>query len=466
MRFLLIFVAVVLALPVHQRDVATTTANIGWAQLLGLATTSTVATTSAPTAVATTTSLAATTPTATSTATATSTKSGWLAQLLELFGGSTLTTSATTATATATTATATATSSTTSGSSGWLSKLLGLLSGWLSGSLTLTGSSVTTTATTGTVGTATSGSLSSTSESPSFSGLVEVVGAGSGGSTGTANTVAQSSLTASVAQAVKWAEEGAGITYSPYTKSGLCKSASQVASDLAQLLSFLLIRLYSVDCLGITNVLAAMLSSQKLFLGVWGLDDVESALTSMALQVALGSRGWKAVHTVSIGNEVVNSGSGTAAQVLAAVQTARDWFASNAPSYSGYIVAVDTLAAVMADPSSMCNISDYLAVNCHPYFSGIEALTSGTWLKQQVAALEAQCGNGKSVLVTESGWPTEGNTVGDAVPSQENQVAALKGLGSVMGSQVIMFTTYNDYWKDPGPYNVEQKWGIFGDPLA
>lgn len=443
MRFLLFFVAAVLALPVHQRDLATTTEKIGWAQLLGLAVATSSATTAPTTAiVAPTTAITVATtaaPTVQTTATATKT-SGWLANLLAIFDGTTSATPTPTPTATTTSST----------SGGWLSKLLALFS---SKSLTLSLTAALT------------GGALATSNSPSFTGLVVVAGAGSGGSTGTINTASQAVLTGAVAQAVEWAEEGAGITYSPYTKSGLCKSASQVASDIAELRAFPLIRLYAVDCLGILTVMAAMLSSQKLFLGVWGLDNVESDLESMALQVALGSRGWSAVHTVSIGNEVVNSGAGTAAQVRAAVQTARLWFKSNAPSYSGYIVAVDTLAAVMAD-SSMCDISDYLAVNCHPYFSGVEALTSGTWLKQQVAALKSLCGNGKSVLVTESGWPTQGNTVGDAVPSQLNQVAALEGLATVMGSQVIMFTTYNDYWKDPGPYNVEQHWGIYGDPLA
>ena len=114
----------------------------------------------------------------------------------------------------------------------------------------------------------------------------------------------------------------------------------------------------------------------------------------------------------------------------------------------------------------LCDISDYLAVNCHPYFSGIEALTSGTWLQQQTAQLKSHCNNGKDILITESGWPNAGNTLGQAVPSTESQVLALQSLGKVMGHQVVMFTMYNDYWKDPGPYNVEQRWGIYGDPSA
>lgn len=262
-----------------------------------------------------------------------------------------------------------------------------------------------------------------------------------------------------------YAEEGAGITYSPYTKSGSCKLASQVAEDIKMLLGYPMIRLYSIDCSGIQNVVSAMSSLQKLFLGLWDIDNLDTDLPSLAQQVLSGSRGWSAVHTVSIGNELVNAGTKTVAQIKTAVSNARTWFQKNASGYTGYIVSVDTLAAVMAD-ASMCDISDYLAVNCHPYFSGIEALTSGTWLKAQVQSLQSHCNNGKSILITESGWPTYGNTVGLAVPSQENQLAAIKGLASVMGSQVIMFTTFNDYWKSPGSWNVEQHWGIYGDPSA
>ncbi|KAJ8144150.1 hypothetical protein OY671_002738 [Metschnikowia pulcherrima] len=308
-----------------------------------------------------------------------------------------------------------------------------------------------------------------TSQAPAFTGLVTVIGAGgtqapTASSGSTESSSSNSEMSDSQIQAVaKYAEMGAGISYSPYTKDGQCKTASQVKSDIEMLSGHTLIRLYSVDCSGIENVVAAMSSSQKLFLGIWDITAVDTDLPSMAQQVLTGNRGWSAVHTVAIGNEVVNSARGTAAQVASAVSSARSWFKSNAPDYTGYIVTVDTLAATMAD-SSLCDISDYLAVNCHPYFSGIEASTSGTWLKQQIDSLQSFCGGSKQILVTESGWPTQGNTEGQAVPSVANQLLAVKGLGTVLGDQVLMFTTFNDYWKAPGPWNVEQHWGIYGDP--
>ncbi|GBL50354.1 hypothetical_protein [Candidozyma auris] len=524
---LLMFAALAAAAPIEdvKRDVVTltTTANVGWAELLsGSAETTTAAPAPAPEPTATskgffaqlfgsddtttaapapapepttsskgffaqlfgsddtttpaaaaatpvpTTSAAATGATAASTQAASSgSKSGgFLSSLLSLFDGSS-SSSSTSTTSTSSSAPAPASSSSGSSSSGGL---LGWLSGLFGGSSGSSGSSGSTGISSGTAGSGsytpsqTSGGASSAGrETPGFTEPVVVGGTGDGSDSSQPSSSASAASDSHVAKIAAYAEKGAGITYSPYTKSGQCKTASEVASDIAKLRSFNLIRLYSVDCSGIQNVVSAMSSSQKLYLGVWSIDNLDSDLSNMAQQVNSGSRGWNAVHTVAIGNELVNAGTKTASQVRNAVNEARQWFKSNAPSYNGYIVTVDTLAAVMAD-SSMCDISDYLAVNCHPYFSGVEASTSGSWLKQQVAQLRSHCNNGKDILVTESGWPSFGNTVGEAVPSLQNQFSAVRSLGNVMGSEVIMFTMYNDYWKNPGSWNVEQHWGIYGDP--
>lgn len=525
---LLVVAALASALPIHEqkkRDnvvVMTTTQAMGWAQLFGVGSTTPVAANAAtgatiatlaptpPTSVAAVTTAAAAANVAATpniAAAATTSSRGFLASLLGFFENES-TDSANTATAVAATNTAasTATAPSSSNSSGsWFSNLILNLFGSSGTSADTTATAATagvaapsaTSATSATAGSGNTiiastasfspmsfsssasspssssapflsnlfGSGSQTLETPGFTGLVLVIGAGSGDTGSESSLSAVIALDSEIAKVAAYAEEGAGITYSPYTKSGGCKSASQVALDIKALLAYSMIRLYSVDCSGIANVVSAMSSRQKLFLGVWDIDNLNNDLPSLQQQVLTGSRGWLAVHTVAIGNELVNSGTKTVAQIKVAMSNARSWFKSNAPSYSGYIVSVDTLAAVMAD-SSMCDISDYLAVNCHPYFSGIEALTSGTWLKAQVDSLLSHCNNGKQILITESGWPTHGNTVGQAVPSQDNQLLAIKGLAQVMGSQVVMFTTYNDYWKAPGPYNVEQNWGIYGDPSA
>lgn len=271
----------------------------------------------------------------------------------------------------------------------------------------------------------------------------------------------------SFANNIAAAKGAKGITYSPYTKSGSCKTASEVKSDIAKLSSFSLIRLYSTDCDGVENILASMTWSQELFLGIYEIDTntITSGLKAIKSAVESSSRGWSAVHTISVGNERVNDGKSTVSDLETAINTAKTWLSANASQYSGYVVTVDTLVATVNNPG-LCKISDYLAVNAHPYWDGgVVPSNSGSWLSQQISNLESACGS-SDILITETGWPTQGDTYGSCVPSIPNQLAAIKSIMSKFSDQVFMFTMYNDYWKDPGSSNVEQHWGIFGNPSA
>lgn len=271
-----------------------------------------------------------------------------------------------------------------------------------------------------------------------------------------------------ISQVIKYAEMGGGIAYSPKTKSGQCKSASQVAYDMKILQNFGIIRLYGVECSGVQNVINSMSSSQTLFAGIWPIDstNLQNDLSTLKTAVESTSRGWDAIHTISIGNELVNFGTATPNDIKTALQIGRNWLKQNASGYSGPVVSVDTLVAVLANPE-LCDLSDYIAVNAHPFWDGsVSPENSGSFLTSQISQLKSVCNNGKDVLITESGWPTKGDNYGSCVPSLSNQLKAVKSIGQTLGDQVLMFTTYNDYWKDPGSSDVEQYWGIYGDPNA
>ncbi|KAK9478840.1 glycoside hydrolase superfamily [Lipomyces japonicus] len=246
-----------------------------------------------------------------------------------------------------------------------------------------------------------------------------------------------------------------GITYSPYNADGTCKSADEVVSDVAQFSSYEVIRLYGVDCSQVANVFAAISSGQKLFLGVYDVTALESAISTIA--ASANTYGWDFVHTVAIGNELVNSGTNTADEVVALVNTGRSLL--RAAGFTGPVVTVDTFVAVLANPS-LCEASDYAAVNCHPFFDGYTvAADSGPFVQTQIGRVSDACPN-KSVLITESGWPKQGNNNGVAVPSVENQKIALSSLVSTVGDVLIEFTAFNDYWKADGYLGVEKYWGI------
>lgn len=248
-----------------------------------------------------------------------------------------------------------------------------------------------------------------------------------------------------------------GITYSPYNADGTCKSADQVASDFSQLQGYSNIRLYGVDCNQVENVLKAKSSSQKLFLGIYFVDQIQAGVDTMKAAIdAYGS--WNDVTTVSIGNELVNGNQASPSQVGSYVAQGRAALA--AAGYNGPVVSVDTFIAVINNPE-LCQYSDYMAVNAHAFFDqNTAAADSGKWLLQQIQRVWTACDGKKDVVITESGWPSRGDTYGIAVPSKANQKAAVDSITQVCGSSTYLFTAFNDYWKADGFLNCEKYWGV------
>lgn len=189
------------------------------------------------------------------------------------------------------------------------------------------------------------------------------------------------------------------------------------------------------------------------------MNSIESDIKLLVDQVSSSSRGWDAIYAVSIGNEWLNNGEYTVDQVISAISKAKSILAQN--GYTGPVVTVDTVPGYKSNPS-ICKATDLITVNAHAYWDGnVKPQDSGAFLQNQIADLKALC-PGKEVLITETGWPSRGNTFGTlGVPGLGEQLACVKSIAETVANKVIFFTMYNDFWKTPGPYGVEQYWGLF-----
>lgn len=154
---------------------------------------------------------------------------------------------------------------------------------------------------------------------------------------------------------------GYGISYSPYNADGSCKVQSQVNDDFDSLVTgYSMVRIYGTDCNQTATVLtAARARKMKLFAGIFDLSTLDSEI-QLIIQAAAGD--WSYIDTISIGNELVNSGTASADTVIAAINTARGFL--TAANYTGKVVTVDTLIAAKKYPE-LCDESDYCAVNSH-----------------------------------------------------------------------------------------------------
>ena len=256
---------------------------------------------------------------------------------------------------------------------------------------------------------------------------------------------------------------GYGLSYSPYNADNSCKSQDQVNADLAGLTGYGMIRIYGTDCDQVSTVLnAATAKGMKIFAGVYDIGQVTTE-TQALIDAANGN--WTAIDNVAVGNEAVSGASGNAYpvdQVVSAINQARATL--RAAGYNGNVVTVDTSATIMQNPE-LCQASDFAAANCHAFFNAAgTAEEAGGYVLDQAKQVSQACG-GKDTVITESGWPSAGETNGLAVPSEENQKIAIDSLRNSFSDNIVLFSAYNDLWKQNNPYtfNAENYWGIYGD---
>lgn len=189
----------------------------------------------------------------------------------------------------------------------------------------------------------------------------------------------------------------AGIVYTPYNDDGTCKSTAAVASDIASMysLGFGRVRIYGVDCNQVSNVLAAVKPfGMGVFLGIFDMGQCESQLAQL-IQFVAGD--WSPVYAISIGNEQVNSGAMSAAAMVSKVNASR--VVLRAAGFAGPVVTVDTWVAIIANPA-LCQCSDFVAANCHPFFDGnVLPAAAGQFMSNSIAKLQSACG-GKEVMIT------------------------------------------------------------------
>lgn len=196
----------------------------------------------------------------------------------------------------------------------------------------------------------------------------------------------------------------------------------------------------------------------RLFLGIFDINQIQSECQTIISAV---KGDWSVVNTVSVGNELVNDGGASVGQVTGAVGQAKSIL--KAAGYSGPVVTVDTMMAMKANPE-LCAASDYCAINCHAFFDGnTPAEKAGEFVSNWVQEISKAAG-GKTTVVTETGWPSQGQTNKLAVPSEENQKAAIASIKQSLANNVIFYSSFNDMWKknSADTFGAEQYWGILG----
>ncbi|KAI9372044.1 glycoside hydrolase family 17 protein [Aspergillus egyptiacus] len=251
-----------------------------------------------------------------------------------------------------------------------------------------------------------------------------------------------------------------GISYSPYSADGTCRTDAQVEADIAKLSHYAFVRIYGVDCDQTRKVVAAARRHNlRVFAGVYDLQNLHGSL-KMIIDAAAPDLG--ILHTISIGNELLNRGQNSAQDVVNAVNDARGYLRSL--GYRGPVVTVDTFSKLFEHPE-LCGVSDYCAANCHAFFDNTQNAENAGKYVRAISRELSRVSGGKRTVITESGWPHAGQPNGRAVPSPENHRKAIQALRRNFNGDhqnLILFSAFDDLWKvdNEWTFGAEKFWGI------
>ena len=144
--------------------------------------------------------------------------------------------------------------------------------------------------------------------------------------------------------------------------------------------------------------------------GAWLSDDLEQNEKEIQGLIDLCQQGL--VDIAAVGNEVMYRKELTEEQLIEYIKK----FKAAVPDIpTGYVDAYYEF-------SSRPNITaacDVILANCYPYWEGCHIDYSLVYMKQMYHHAK-DVGQGKKVIITETGWPSQGSNLGAAQPSYEN----------------------------------------------
>lgn len=311
---------------------------------------------------------------------------------------------------------------------------------------------------------ATTNGPESTSEQTTSAGTTEAPETSTLTSTSQEATTSSETSSSSVASSIGSGSISAptAIAYSPYEKSG-CKDASTIESDLKSISDkgIKKIRVYGTDCgLYDTTLPKANKFGIKVNQGLWitaeGVDSVDDPLSGL---IEYGQKnGYDVFDFITVGNEAVNTGYCSASDLADKIKSVKSKLRDS--GYQGKVTTSEPPNTFIDNPT-LCTDSgiDFVGINPHSYFdTEIGAALAGWYVTSQQSSTAKACNN-MDVVITETGYPSKGDSNGDNTPSVSNQEIALKSIMEKTGGKVTILSAFDDFWKEPGPHGIEQYFG-------
>lgn len=232
-------------------------------------------------------------------------------------------------------------------------------------------------------------------------------------------------------------------------------STREIRADLARLAPLTRhIRTYTVQgTLGDIPHLAAPLGF-KVTLGIWLDRDKAHNRTELRRAIAI-ARHNPDVDAVVVGNETLLRGDLRIGQLLRDIRTVRA--AVHVP-----VTTAEPWHVWLAHPELAAAV-DQITVHILPYWEGVPEHDAMTELRKRLAMLRAAY-PGKPIVIGETGWPSQGATIGGAIASPTRQARYIRSFLAAAPSlhaRYFLMEAFDQPWKIATEGRAGGYWGFF-----
>ena len=192
----------------------------------------------------------------------------------------------------------------------------------------------------------------------------------------------------------------------------------------------------------------------KIMVGAWiGADKIQNEKEIQGL-IKLAEQGY--VDIAVVGNEVLMRNEVSEQEILSYIKRVKEAL-PNIPI--GY---VDAYYQFIQRPALVA-ACDLILINCYPFWEGANINQATLYLKHMYAETK-NIAQGKRVIITETGWPSQGGNTKDALPSEENAMKYFINVNEWIKQddiEMYYFSSFDESWKAHHEGYVGKGWGIW-----
>lgn len=192
----------------------------------------------------------------------------------------------------------------------------------------------------------------------------------------------------------------------------------------------------------------------KTLVGAWIGDDPVKNDEEIEALIKLAKEGY--VDIAVVGNEVLYRKDMPKGALIELIQSVKE----RIPGIPvGYVDAYYEFS----DHPDLADNCDLILCNCYPFWEGTSFEDSLAHMQHMYRQAQI-AGKGKKVIITETGWPSQGKALGGSIPSHEHALKYF--INTQLWSmdedvEVFYFASFDESWKVGAEGEVGAYWGIW-----